>query len=90
MSRQAIADPEEIERFAKELKHFNAELQSISQRLRGQFRQLGSSWRDQEFRKFEQQFEQTSKVIQTYLRSSEAQIPVLLKKAHTLREYLGK
>ena len=90
MSPQAIADPEEIERFAKELKQFNGELQSISQRLHGQFHQLGSSWRDQEFQKFAQQFEQTSKVIQSYLRSSDAQIPMLLKKAHTLREYLGK
>jgi uncharacterized protein YukE len=90
MSPQAIADPEEIERFAKELNQFNVGLHDISRRLTGQLSQLSSSWRDQEFMKFEQQFNQTMRNIQSFLRVSEPQVPLLIKKAKILRDYLGK
>jgi WXG100 family type VII secretion target len=90
MSPQAVADPEEIERFAKNLKQFNEELESLTQRLNGQFSQLSSSWRDQEFQKFEQQFTQTMRTIHSFVRISNEQIPSLHKKAGALRQYLGK
>ncbi len=90
MSPKAIADPEDIERFARELKRFNAQLQSSTSRLQSQFKRLGGTWRDQEHRKFASEFEQTMRVLHQFNRTSERHIPFLLKKARRLREYLAQ
>ena len=90
MSPQAIASPEELERFARELKQFNTQLQSSMSRLNAEFKRLGDTWRDQEQKKFAQEFEQTMRVLQQFQRSSEKQIPFLLRKAQRLREYLNQ
>ncbi len=88
MSRQAIADPEDLERFARELKQFNGQIRDSMSRLQGQFGRLGDTWRDQEHQKFAQEFEQTMRVLHQFMRSSDQQIPFLLRKAQRLREYL--
>lgn len=90
MSPKAIADPEEILRFANELKQFNAQLSELSQRLNGQLRNLNSSWQDQEFHKFAEQFEQTMRGIQNFIRASDAHVPLLQKKAQALKQYLQR
>jgi hypothetical protein len=41
MSPQAIANPEDLERFARDLKQFNAQLRESMARLNGQFTRLG-------------------------------------------------
>jgi len=48
MSPQAIASPDDLERFARELKHFTAQLGDSMSRLNGQFASLRETWRDQE------------------------------------------
>lgn len=88
MSQQAIASPEELERFARELKQFNTQLHDSMSRLQGQFNGLGDTWRDQEHQKFAQEFEQTVRVLHQFMRSSDQQIPFLQKKAQRLRDYL--
>jgi uncharacterized protein YukE len=88
MSPQAIASPEELERFAHELRDFNAQLRDGISRLQIQFLMLGETWRDQEHYKFAQEFEQTMRVLQQFMRSADQQIPFLLRKAQRLREYL--
>ena len=85
---QAIASPEDMEHFAQELKRFNDELAGSMTRLQGQFSRLGDTWRDQEHRKFAQEFEQTMRVLQHFRRSSDQQIPFLKRKAQQLRAYL--
>jgi uncharacterized protein YukE len=85
---QAIANPEQIERFAHELKAYNERLREMSARLQGGFHQLGETWRDQEHVKFAQQFEQTMKVIHAFNQAADQQIPYLLRKAQRLRDYL--
>ncbi len=90
MSPQAIASPEEIERFARELKQFNQQLRESMSRLQGQFNGLGDTWRDQEQKKFAQEFEQTMRVLNQFQRSSDQQIPFLLRKAQRLRDYLNQ
>ncbi|MBN2006246.1 MAG: WXG100 family type VII secretion target [Anaerolineae bacterium] len=85
---QAIASPEDIERFAQELKRFNEQLNDSMSRLQGQFKRLGDTWRDQEHQKFAREFEQTARVLQNFRRSSEQQIPFLKRKAQRLRDYL--
>ena len=87
---QAIASPEELERFARDLKQFNSQLKDNMGRLNAQFRQLGDTWRDQEHQKYGQEFEQTMRVLSQFMRSSDEQIPFLLRKASRLREYLSQ
>lgn len=90
MSPQAVASPEELERFARDLKQFTSQLRDSTSRLQGQFVHLGDTWRDQEQAKFAQEFEQTMRVLQQFMRSSEQQIPFLQRKAQRLREYLNQ
>ena len=88
MSPQVDAGPDEIERFARELKQFNALLADSTSRLRGQFASLGDTWRDQEHQKFAQEFEQTMRVLHHFMQAADQQIPFLLRKAAHLRDYL--
>ena len=90
MSRRAIAAPEDLERFASELRQFNSQLSDSMTRLQGQFGRLGDTWRDQEHQKFAQEFEQTMRVLHQFRRSSDQQIPFLQRKAQRLREYLSQ
>jgi uncharacterized protein YukE len=87
---QVVATPEEIERFAQQLKQFNADLHTHLTTLQGQFYRLGDTWRDQEHARFAQEFEQTVRVLEHFRRASEQQIPFLQRKARRLRDYLGQ
>lgn len=87
---QVVATPEEIERFAQQLKQFNSDLHSRMSVLQGQFHRLSDTWRDQEHARFAQEFEQTVRVLAQFERASEQQIPFLLRKAQRLRAYLGQ
>jgi len=88
MSAQAIVDPSELRRFAQALKRFNSELEGSCQRINGEFRQLGDTWRDQKYHKFAQEFEQTLQMIQRFIRTSEPFIPFLNRQAQLIEEYL--
>ncbi|GAK59600.1 hypothetical protein U27_06585 [Candidatus Vecturithrix granuli] len=87
---QAIVDPEELARFASNLRQFNVQLQEGMLKLNGQFDQLSSTWRDQEHQKFAQEYEQTMKVLTHFLQVSDQHIPFLLRKAQRVREYLSQ
>ncbi len=90
MPTQAIADPEELERFARGLQAFNYQLNDTLRELQGEFAQLGSTWRDQEHVKFAQEFEQTVRVLHNFMRITDEHIPFLMRKAQRLRDYLGQ
>ncbi|MBX7168326.1 MAG: WXG100 family type VII secretion target [Pirellulales bacterium] len=85
---QAIADPNELRRFAQNLRRFNGELQSQMTALHGQFRSLSESWRDQEHQKFADEFQQALQSIGRFVAASEEHVPFLLRKAERLEEYL--
>jgi uncharacterized protein YukE len=87
---QAIANPEELERFARDLKVYITQLRDNTARLNSQFQNLGDTWRDQEQQKFAQEFLQTMHVLDQFTRSADQQIPFLLRKAQRLREYLSQ
>lgn len=86
----AVANPDDMERFARELKQFNSLLADSMSRLQGQFANLGETWRDHEHQKFAQEFEQTTSVVHQFRRSSREQIPFLTRKATRIRDYLAK
>jgi len=85
---QAIMDPEEVRRFAKELKRFNDDVAGKASSLQARFAALGSSWQDQEHEKFAEEFLVTMKVIKKFTEISEKHTPYLLRKAQRIEEYL--
>ena len=49
---QAIMNPEEVRRFAQELKRFNTEMVQRAASLQSRFTSLGETWQDAEHEKF--------------------------------------
>ena len=88
--RQAIVNPEELRRFAAALKRFNEETRNSTRRVQGQLRHLGSTWRDQEHARFQQEFEQTMRTIQHFLQTSEQYVEFLKRKAEAAQDYLDR
>ena len=87
---QAIMDPEEVRRFAKELKRFNDDVQTRASSLQARFAALGSTWQDQEHEKFAEEFLTTMKVLKKFMEVSEKHTPFLLKKAQRIEDYLDQ
>lgn len=90
MSPQAIADPEELRRFAQNLKQFNTQLHNSMAGLKGQFDHLGGTWRDQEHRKFAEEFRQTMRMLDHFMGTCNDHIPFLLRKSERIRDYLNQ
>ena len=87
---QAIMDPDEVRRFATELKRFNEEMQTRSSSLHARFVALTGSWQDQEQGKFAEEFLTTMKVLKKFMEVSEKHTPFLLRKAQRIEEYLDQ
>ena len=85
---QAIVDPEELRRFAQNLKKFNSDIQDRITMLGAQLAALGKTWRDQENKKFTEEFEQHIRVISRFVETSDRPLPYLLRKAEIIEEYL--
>jgi uncharacterized protein YukE len=85
---QAIVDPEELRRFAQNLKKFGNEVQERITFLNGQSVALGRTWRDQEQKKFAEEFEQHMKVISRFVEIIDRHITYLVRKAEIIEEYL--
>ncbi len=87
---QAIMDPEQVRRFADELKRFNADLQDKIASLQARFAALGDTWQDQEHAKFAEEFKQIMKALKKFVEISNQQTPYLLRKAQRIEEYLNQ
>jgi uncharacterized protein YukE len=85
---QAIVDPEELRRFAGSLKKFNNDTKDRIGALAAQMASLAKTWRDQEHKKFAEDFEQHMRVIARFIDVTEQHIPYLLRKAETIEQYL--
>ncbi len=87
---QAIMDPEEVRRFAQELKRFNEDVQTRAASLQARFMALGGTWQDQEHEKFAEEFISTMKVLRKFTEVAEKHIPFLLRKAQRVEQYLDQ
>src|SRR5512136_2261078 len=85
---QPIMDPEEVRRFAEELKKFNVDLQNRITALQARFAALGDTWQDQEHAKFADEFRETMKAFRKFVEVSNQHSPYLLRKAQRIEEYL--
>ena len=73
---QAVVNPEELRRFASQLRQFNDQLMSQMTVLHGQLIGLGQSWRDREHDKFVEEFEQTMQVVARFVDATNQHVPV--------------
>lgn len=87
---QAIMDPEQVRRFAEELKRFNTDVQDKLTSLQARFAALGDTWQDQEHAKFAEEFRQTMKALKKFVEASAQHTPYLLRKAQRIEEYLNQ
>jgi uncharacterized protein YukE len=83
-------DPEQVRRFAEELKRFNIELQEKSAALQARFSSVSDTWQDQEHEKFAEEFRQTMKTLKRFVEVSNQHTPYLLRKAQRIEEYLNQ
>lgn len=87
---KAIVDPQELRRFAHDLKKFNTDLQGMTSMIANRMSTLAQTWRDQEQAKFQEEFDSTLKVMQKFIKASEQHIPFLLRKAERIEEYINQ
>jgi WXG100 family type VII secretion target len=87
---QAIVDPDELRQFAQSLKKFSGELQNRINMLGGQLVTLEKTWRDQEQKKFSDEFQQQVKNISRLVEIIEEHIPYLLRKAEIIDQYMNQ
>jgi len=87
---QAIIDPEEVRRFAEELKRFNNDVGNRMSSLQARYSALGDSWKDQEQIKFAEEFGETMKAMKKFMESSQRHTPFLIRKAQRIEDYLSQ
>jgi len=85
---QAIVDPEQLRHFAQTLRKFNEGLLEQSTALASELAALSNTWRDQENKKFCEQFEQHMRMLARFVEMNNEHIPYLLRKAERIEEYL--
>ena len=85
---QAIVNPEELRRFAVNLRRFNNDMLNQMTAVHGQLVGLGQSWRDKEHEKFVEEFEQTLLVMRRFVEATNQHVPFLLRKAERVEDYL--
>lgn len=85
---QAIANPDELRQFAQQLKQFNTTLTDQAAMLATRLESLSNTWRDQENRKFSEEFKQHLRLLAQFVEANNSHIPYLLRKAERLDEYL--
>jgi WXG100 family type VII secretion target len=85
---QAVVDPEELRQFAQSLKKFNSQLRDRASSLANQLSALSATWRDQEHKKFAEQFDQNMKVLLRFTEAADQYVPYLLRKAEHIEDYL--
>ena len=85
---QAVVNPEDLRMFAQRLKQFNNTLCDQAQILSNQLESLSSSWRDQENKKFAEEFREHLRLLATFVECNNQHVPYLLRKAERIDEYL--
>jgi WXG100 family type VII secretion target len=87
---QAVVDPEQLRQFAGHLHRFSEEMKQRSSALASQMNQLEQTWRDEQQRKFAEEFTTQMRQMTRLIQSTEQHIPYLLRKAEQIDAYLGR
>lgn len=86
---RAIADPDDLELFALQLRQFHQECFDQLAGLSGHFQTLSESWQDQEQQKFQGLYDDFVQSFQRFIAGTEEYVPFLQRKAAHLRDYLS-
>ena len=87
---QAVVDPEQLRQFAAHLHRFAQEMKERSTGLATQMNQLEQTWRDEQQRKFTEDFSTQLLQLKRLIQSTEQHVPYLLRKAEQIDAYLGR
>jgi uncharacterized protein YukE len=87
---KVIVDPEEVKRFAHELARFREELEKGMAHVTARMNSLAETWRDQEQRKFQEEFDQTMRALVRFNKAAADHVPYLIRKAEKAQEYLDQ
>ncbi|HTF56328.1 MAG TPA: WXG100 family type VII secretion target [Planctomycetota bacterium] len=87
---KAYVNPDELRRFAMELKRFNNDLKAELSGIHHSFVKLGETWQDQEHAKFAEVFDQMVRALSKFADAADKHIPFLLRKAERIQEYLDQ
>lgn len=87
---QAIVDPDQLRQFAGHLHQFSEELKQRSGSLAAQMNQLEQTWRDEQHRKFSEEFSEQLRQLTRMIQTTEQHVPYLLRKAEQIDAYLGR
>ncbi len=87
---QAIVDPEHLRQFAAMLQRFSQGLRESTAALNQAQARLNETWRDQEQRRFSDEFDDQLKLVQKLLEMSDRHVPYLVKKAEMIEQYLQR
>ena len=85
---QAVVDPEQLRQFAAMLKRYTQQVRESTNSLTQAQARLADSWRDQEHKKFSEEFEQNMKVLLRFTETADQYVPYLLRKAEHIEDYL--
>ncbi|MFO0913876.1 MAG: WXG100 family type VII secretion target [Pirellulales bacterium] len=85
---QAIVDPDDVRQFAQNLKRFNDEVRDRMKTLQSQLQGLSATWRDQEQRKFTEEFQVHSQHLVRFVETNEHYLRFLARKIAHIDEYL--
>ncbi|QDS92846.1 hypothetical protein FF011L_15950 [Roseimaritima multifibrata] len=85
---QAIADPDELRRFASHLRDYAEDMKQRHAALASHMHELEQTWRDEQQRKFASEFEQQLRQMNRLLAATEQHLPYLVRKADQIESYL--
>lgn len=85
---QVHASPADIERMASVITQQIAEIEKVNNKLRGEYKRLGSTWKDAKYRRFASDFEQSLKALSNASRTLEPYPRQLRTDAANLKRFL--
>jgi uncharacterized protein YukE len=83
-------DPDKLEEFASKLSSKTREMQVILEGLYVSYQRLAEIWKDQEFLKFESEFQKILKHLREFINEVEQVVPKLREDVQYIREYLSR
>ncbi len=81
-----IIDADDLAEFAAQLSTFSRDLRGQQSKLRAQFHKLGETWRDPQYAKFAQEFEQTMRNLERFAGTADEVVPRLKATAGRARD----
>ncbi|WP_163556216.1 hypothetical protein [Helicobacter suis] len=87
---QAVCDPDDLQDFTNHLRRFMDLLNDEVNSLNGHFRQLGGTWDDPQYWKFEGILQELEAFLKRFDTEAEEQERWLRRKEEEIRTYLGR